>query len=82
MCFGTEGGFGPTRKDTFGIHLPGWLLTVEAPGYETTDPFELNVPDNYRRVVRGKDTASVDVVVKLQKSLEPEKAKPSDRAGK
>ena len=43
MCFGTVGRKGWWRRiDTFCIHLPGWLIQIEAPGYTTCEPFYLD----------------------------------------
>jgi hypothetical protein len=67
MCFGTEGGWGPTRKDTFAIHIPGWNLQVRAPGYLSTEVVYLDTVENQHHVLRGDKTATLEVVVKLQK---------------
>lgn len=82
MCFGTEGGWGPTRKDTFGSHIPTWILTVEAPGYVTTGPVELETLREGQRVERGKETSLLEVVVKLQKLSVREKPGADERGGK
>ncbi len=67
MCFGTEGGSGRWKKDTFAIHIPGWYVRVGAPGYRDSEPFFLDTPENQRKVVRGNKTATLEVVVQLQK---------------
>jgi hypothetical protein len=67
MCFGTEGGWGRWKKDTFAIHIPGWYVRVEAPGYLASEPFYLDTFENQQNVVRGNKTATLEVVVKLHK---------------
>jgi hypothetical protein len=69
MCFGTAGGWGPTKKDTFAIHIPTWLLSAEAPGYRATEPFELDTIENRRRTVRGQKAATLEVVLRLQREI-------------
>jgi hypothetical protein len=71
MCFGTEGGWGPTRKDTFAIHIPGWRVVVGAPGYLSSEAFYLDTAENQHRIVRGDKTATLEIVVKLQKAGHP-----------
>jgi hypothetical protein len=82
MCFGTEGGWGPTRKDTFESHIPSWLLTVEAPGYTTTDPVELETLRTGHRMERGKEKDLLEIVVKLEKRRGPVQPGADERGGK
>jgi hypothetical protein len=82
MCFGTSGGSGRTKKDTFAIHIPGWLMTVEAPGYQTTEPFELDTLEIQRRVVRDNKTATLEVVVRLLREARSGNATIGGPAGK
>lgn len=53
MCFGTRSRLGFT--DTFVVHLPWWRYRVRAPGYETSEWEDLDVPENVRRVERIRD---------------------------
>jgi hypothetical protein len=68
MCFGTAGWSWGRRIDTFGMHLPGWVVRVSAPGYKTTDPFWLASDENYGRVDRGTVFAKLKVPIRLQKA--------------
>jgi len=68
MCFGTEGWSWKGRIDTFGMHVPGWLLRVSAPGYKTTEPFWLHSEESIRNLDRGTDFAKLKVPMKLQKA--------------
>jgi hypothetical protein len=64
MCFGTSSLF----TDTYCVHLPHWWFRVSAPGYEATEPIDLDVLE-YRRAVRkvGPRGAKLVVPVSLRK---------------
>lgn len=67
MCFGTGSGLGVT--DTFAVHLPFWIFRVTAPGHESSQWIDLDVPAygrQVRRVCPGQ--AKVVVPVSLAKS--------------
>lgn len=81
MCFGTAGGSGSRKKDTFAIHIPGWVLAVEAPGYAATEPFDLDTVENQRRVIRGTDKAKLEVVVQLNRRVEPKQVRSGQPGG-
>jgi len=68
MCFGTEGWSLTGRIDTFAIHLPGWMVGVEAPGYAPTEPFYLDTGYYQRQVQRGTALARLKVPIILQKA--------------
>jgi hypothetical protein len=64
-CAGKEGGWGPTRPNSFGMYLPGWYLDVSAPGYRNSEPFFLS--DFGQQIQRGEHVATLLIVVKLEK---------------
>jgi hypothetical protein len=56
------------RIDTFGIHIPGWLIQVSAPGYSTSDLIFLDTPEHQRLVKRGEGIARLEIRTKLLKT--------------
>ncbi len=63
MCCGTSG----WNIDTFAVYLPEWYYRVAAPGYRPTEETALQVPENARKVRRGKPAARLVVEVPLDK---------------
>jgi hypothetical protein len=59
MCFGKSG----WRIDTFGIHLPTWVLNVSADGYVANELTDVN---SYQRTIdRGDKVATAEIPISL-----------------
>jgi hypothetical protein len=64
MCFGRDG----LLRHTFAVHLPWWQFRVSAPGYEPTEPVDLDVLE-FRRAARpvGPGRSKLVVPVSLHR---------------